>query len=236
MDVLLKSRTDSCHIAGMEMEEYAYTIKETFLSRKPAEGSGMVAALSFLVLMGFSCLFWSDYAGWAQQLSASPEQVFKQGQYWRLATSIFIHADLQHLLSNAVGVVGLSYLLYGYFGFKVHPCMTLLFGAAVTLISLATYPANTNLLGASGVVYYMAAFWLTLYVGLERRFSVGKRFLRATGFLLIVLIPTGFSPGISYRTHAIGLGVGVVVAAVYFFFNRDRFRRAEEIEIEWEEE
>lgn len=226
---------DSCHIAGMDTPQPEYTIKETLISRKPAEGSGLVAALSFLALMGFSSLYWADCGGWASQLPAASLPVLKQGQYWRLFTSLFIHADLRHLFSNAVGVVGLGYLLYGYFGFRVYPCMALLFAAAVTLISLATYPANVNLLGASGAVYYMAAFWLTLYVCLERRFSAGKRFLRAMGFMLIFLIPTSFDTQTSYRTHAIGFGVGVVVAAVFFLFNKDRFRHAEEIEIEFDD-
>ncbi len=228
----MKTAVDSCHIACMDMEAYECTIKETLLSRKPAEGSGMAAAIGFLVVLGFSCLFWADYAGWAPYLPANPEQVFKQEQYWRLFTSMFIHADLRHLFSNALGLVGLGFLLYGYFGLKVYPFMTLLSGAVVTAISLATYPPETNLLGASGVIYFMAAFWLTLYVCLERRFSVGKRFLRATGFLLIVLIPTSFNPQTSYRTHGIGFGVGVIVAILYFLPNKNRFRRAEEIEYE----
>ena len=216
------------------MDEYEVIVKRTFLSQKPAEGSSLVAAVSILVVMGFSFLFWSNYAGFAQQLPASGEQVFKQEQYWRLFTSIFVHADLRHMLSNSFGIVVLGYLLYGYFGYKAYPCMTLVFGAVITAISLATYNPRIYLLGASGVVYYMAAFWLTLYVCLERRFSVGKRLFRAIGFILIVLIPTSFNPETSYRTHAIGFGVGVIVAALYFRANKDRFRREEEVERDWE--
>jgi membrane associated rhomboid family serine protease len=104
----------------------------------------------------------------------------------------------------------------------------------VTLLSVLTYPPRINLLGASGVVYLMAAFWLTMYICIERRYSLGRRFIRAGGLVLIALIPTGYSPGISYRTHTIGFGVGVIAALVYFFFNRDRFRRAELIETDWE--
>ena len=218
----------------MDIEEYDVTVKETLLSKKPAEGSGLVAAASLLTMLGFSLLFWSNPAGWASWYPASPEQVFEQGQYWRLLTSIFVHADLKHLLSNAIGVVGLSYLLYGYFGCKVYPCLMLGAGAVVTLIALMTYPPNTSLVGASGVIYLMAAFWLTLYVCLERRHSVGKRIIRATGFLLIVLIPTGYNPQTSYRTHAIGFGFGVLVAIFYFLLNKRRLHRAEEVEIDWE--
>jgi len=218
----------------MDIEEYDVVVKETLLSKKPAEGSGLVAAASLLTIIGFSFFFWSDSAGLASYYPASPEQVFEQGQYWRLVTSIFVHADMKHLLSNAIGVGGLSYLLYGYFGCKVYPCLMLGAGALVTLIALSTYPTHTNLLGASGVIYLMAAFWLTLYVCLERRYSVGKRILRAMGFLLIVLIPTSYSPQTSYRTHAIGFGVGVIVAALYFFANKNHLRRVEEVEMDWE--
>jgi len=219
----------------MDVEENELTVKETWLTHKPAEGSGLVAAASFLVILGFSLLFWSNWSGLGSYYPASPEQVFEQGQYWRLFTSIFVHADLKHLLSNSIGLCGLSYLLYGYFGWKVYPCLMLGVGAFVTLMALTTYPPQTNLLGASGVVYLMAAFWLTLYVCLERRYSVGMRIVRAMGFLLIVLIPTSYSPQTSYRTHAIGFGVGVLVAALYFLANKDRFRFAEEVEINWDE-
>jgi rhomboid protease GluP len=216
----------------MDTEDFEVTVKGTWLSKRPAEGSGLVAATSLLVIAGFSLLFWSDSWGWAQYYPANPDQVLKQCQYWRLFTSIFVHADLTHLLSNSIGVGFLGYLLYGYFGYKVYPCLMLGAGAVVTLIAVMTYPPHTNLLGASGVIYLMAAFWLALYVCLERRFSVGKRIVRVLGFLLIVLIPAGYDPQTSYRTHAIGFGVGIILAVLYFLANKNRLRRAEVVEID----
>jgi len=218
----------------MYIEEPEVLIKETHLSIKPTEGSALVAVASLLVMAGFSLLFWSDYAGYASLLPANRELILDQNQYWRLFTSIFVHSDLKHLLSNALGIVGLGYLLFGYFGFKIYPVLTLGAGALVNFLSLLTYSSHVYLVGASGVVYFLAAFWLTLYICLERRFSVSRRLLRATGFLLIVLIPTGYNPTTSYRTHAIGFGVGVVVAIFYFFANKKRFRSAEVVEVDWE--
>jgi rhomboid protease GluP len=215
----------------MDIDGYEVTVRETWLTRKPAEGSALVAAASFLAIMGASLLFWTNWAGLASSYPASPEQVFEQGQYWRVFTSMLVHGDMVHLLSNAVGLCGLSYLLYGYFSYKIYPCLVLGAGAVVTLITLATYPPHTNLVGASGAIYLMAGFWLTLYICLERRYSLGKRILRSVGFLIIVLIPTSYNPQTSYRAHAIGFGVGVLVAVVYFLFNKDRFRFAEEVDI-----
>jgi rhomboid protease GluP len=218
----------------MGPEEPVVLVKETWLSRKPAKGSGLVAAASLLVMAGFSLLFWSDSAGLASQLPANREMLLEQGQVWRLLTSVLVHADLQHLLANSVGIAVLGFLLYGYFGFRIHPLLTLVAGALVTFLSIITYPPQINLLGASGVVYLMAAFWLTMYVCIERRFSVSRRFLRAAGLVLIALIPTAYRPDTSYRTHVIGFSLGVIAALLYFFFNKKRFRRAEVIESDWE--
>jgi len=218
----------------MSMEEPAVLVKATWLSGKPAEGSALVAAASLLAMAGFSLLFWSDDSGFAAQLPANREMILRQGQLWRLFTSIFVHANLKHLLSNAIGIAVLAYLIYGYYGARIYPLLTVFAGALVTFLSIMTYPPEVRLLGASGVVYLMASFWLTMYVCIERRFSVSRRFLRAGGLVLIALIPTEYTPGTSHRTHLIGFTVGVIAALLYFFFHKNRFRRSEVVETDWE--
>jgi len=207
-------------------------VKETHLSRKPAEGSGLVAAASLLVIFGFSLVYWSGNSVYAQRLPASWESAVGRAEYWRLMTTMFIHGDLQHYLVNAFAFGVLSYLLYGYFGPLVYPGLTFALSALVTLISLATYPPGTILVGASGVVYLMAAFWLTMYLFLERTLSIGKRFMRAGGFTLVMLVPTTFQPQTSYRTHALGFAAGVFFAVCFFLARKKEIRNRESIE--WE--
>ena len=181
------------------------------------------------VLFVASLVYWSDFFGIASLLPASRESVYSRGEYWRLATSILVHADFQHFLANGVVLGVLAFLLYGYYGASVYPGLTLLFGAIVTGLALRTYPAQTWLVGASGVVYLMAGFWLALYLMLERRVSMGKRLVRAIGFGVIVLVPTAFEPAVSYRTHLIGFLVGIAFAITYFAKHKERFRAAERI-------
>lgn len=204
-------------------------IKETHLTRKPASWSHWVALASVAVLFVASVVYWSDVFGLASYLPASRESVYFHGQYWRLATSMLVHADFQHFLSNGVVLGVLAFLLYGYYGVEVYPGWTIVFGTIVTGLSLRTYPAQTSLVGASGVVYLMAGFWLTLYLLLERRVSIGKRLVRAIGFGFIVLVPTAFEPTVSYRTHLIGLLVGVGFAIAYFWKYKDELRAAERV-------
>ncbi len=79
----------------------------------------------------------------------------------------------------------------------------------------------------------MAGFWLTLYLLVERRIPLKKRFVRAVGFGLIVLVPTAVEPAVSYRTHLIGLVLGLGFALAYFTKRKDALRAAERIEYEY---
>lgn len=207
-------------------------VKETHLSRKPAPRSLVVALASAAVLLGTSLVYWTDPQGLGALLPASRQAVFADGEYWRLVTSIAVHADFRHFLSNVVVFVVLAFLLYGYYGPWIYPGLALGLGSAVTAVALRSYPGGTYLLGASGVVYLMAGFWLTLYLFTERRVGFGKRLIRAVGFGLIVLVPTAVEPQVSYRSHGIGFVAGVGAALAYFSRHRERLRACERVDLE----
>ena len=64
-----------------------------------------------------------------------------------------------------------SYLNYGHFGFWVFPFGAFIFGALTNALAVWTYPPETVLLGASGLVYLLGGLWLTQYIFLERQRS-----------------------------------------------------------------
>jgi rhomboid protease GluP len=205
-------------------------VKETHLSRKPARWSLEVALASVAVLAAASTVYWTDAFGLAVLLPASRESVFARSEYWRLLISLFTHADVEHLLSNGIVFGLLAFLLFGYYGPVVYPGLALALSALATGVSLLTYPPSTILVGASGAVYLMTAFWLVLYLLIERGTGLGKRLVRAVGFALIALLPASYEATVSYRTHAIGFGVGLVTGLIYFWMRRDALRKAERVE------
>ena len=204
-------------------------IRETLLSRSPAASSRAVAAAGVAVLLLVSGVYWTDAAGLAEALPASREAVLQRGEYWRLLTSLGAHADARHLLANSALFGVLAYLLHGYFGSAVFPGLATALGVLTTALTVSGYPAQVRLVGASGMVYAMAAFWLTLYMLVERRLRPGRRLLRATGFGLIVLFPTAFEPQVSYRAHAIGFALGATAGAAFFAQRRSALRAAERV-------
>ena len=212
-----------------------YHVRETLLSRKPRAFSLEVAALSILAILGISLMAWRNGAELLPTLAATSQGVLQEHEYWRLVTAITVHADMVHFLSNAILITFFSYLLFGYFGLWVFPVLGVVMTVLVHYLSLLTYPHTVALVGASGLVYWMAGFWLTMYLLVDRKLGLGKRFMRAVVVALVVLLPTTFQENVSYRTHAIGFGLGVGSAFVYFLLHRESIRTAEVVEVEEEE-
>jgi membrane associated rhomboid family serine protease len=204
-------------------------IVETYLSRPPAKNSGAISLLAVGLIFLFSLIYWGNSFDLADSLIIDRNDVFDSHQYWRVFTGMLIHADVNHFLSNALGLFFFGYLLYGYFGPVIYPWGVGVLGSVVNLISIATYPPGSRLLGASGMVYLMAAFWLTLFVTVERRFSIFQRLGRSIGFGLVMLLSSSFDPSVSCRTHYIGFIAGMVFGSIYFIASRKRIRAAEVI-------
>ncbi len=213
------------------MENLKIRIKSTLLSQKPREESLLIALVSVMVLLFVSLLCWRN-PSLLNLFAASRLQVVGEQEYWRLFTTTAVHADLTHFFSNAILFALFTFLLYGYFGFWVFPVAVVALGSLTNYLSLLTYSENTQLIGASGVVYLMVGFWLTTYVLVERTHSLRRRVLVAMGMALIVLVPSSLSVGVSYRTHAIGCGFGVIFALGYFQARKEHIRSLETFLIE----
>lgn len=212
------------------MDQTQGMIVETYLSQPPRKNSALLSLSVIAVVFLFSLVYWGNSFGLSEALIIDRDAVFGSHQYWRLFTGMLVHADANHFLSNALGLFLFGYLLYGYFGAGIYPLMISVGGTLVNLISIVTYPAGSRLLGASGAVYLMAAFWLALFVTVERRFSVFHRLARSVGFALVMLLSSSFDPSVSYRTHYIGFIAGFFFGIVYFVSRKATLRAAEVLE------
>ena len=142
----------------------------------------------------------------------SGDSFFARKEYWRLLTALFVHADLQHLFSNAPLFLVFGWLLMDYYGMAVFPAGSLLIGAAANMATIYFYDPGIRLVGASGMVYGMAAQWLVYYVRFDTNFTLGKRIFRATGFSMAMLFPTTVYPNVSYLAHGAGFTMGITVS------------------------
>lgn len=202
----------------------------TLLSRKPHRASLRVALSTLGVIALFSLVYWNDVGGMARYLPASARDVFQGGEFWRLVSGFLVHADIKHLASNALPMVVLSALFFGYFGWRAYPLGALGLGALIHALTLLSYSPHVRLLGISGLVYCLGAAWLILYVGIERHRSLRLRIFRVLAFALIFFVPSTYHPEVSYRAHGIGFGVGLLFGVTLLHLSNARIRGAEEHE------
>lgn len=203
-------------------------LEKSLLSRPPEKGSFRTALLGLSLLMLIFSLDQQTLLGLPGSFSATPEQVFGQREYWRAFTTMLLHADLKHLAANSLFFTGLAYLLNGYYGAWAFPVLSFIAGGLTNLIVLSAYPDGVTLVGISGVVYFMAAFWLTLYCLIQRSVSPGRRLVNAIALSLMLLFPTLFEPRVSYLAHAVGFALGIPFGAALFAV-RKRAIRAQEV-------
>ena len=208
----------------------------TLLTGKPRRGA-LVASLATVLLMGLTTLF---FLGGPQNLAnlmpAIGDNIFVQGEWWRSITAVFIHSDFGHYASNMYMLGIFSFFVYGYFGWRAYPLVTVLGAAIVNIFSIATYDPHIRLLGASGLVYLLGGFWLILYFFIQRQHSLISRLVRIFGMGLLVFFPTSFEQTTSYRTHAIGFAVGLVLGTLYFIKYKKEIRSKETHRIYYAEE
>lgn len=207
-------------------------IRSTWLTRKPSGRAWFAASWSVLLLIIGSVFYWQNFYNSSTWMSASQFSVFSQHQYWRLWTTLFAHADLGHLASNSILFFIFGYFLSGYFGLWVFPILAFLLGGVTNALTILTYAPDINLIGVSGVVYWMGGMWLVLYLMLDEQRTWLQRSLRAVGVALGVFMPsTAFEPNVSYRAHLIGFLVGVMTGFIYYLLRKKEFKSAVTYEI-----
>ncbi len=160
-------------------------------------------------------------------LGATPAAVFERGEFWRAWTALFAHADPAHLLSNLILFVPFAFALTRHYSLFFFPVAGFLVGGLMNLLVLRAMSPNHFLVGASGVVYWMGAAWVTLAYFVDRRERAGKRMLKAIGVSMLLFLPETYRPEVSYYAHFLGYLSGVASALLYYAISRHDFHSAE---------
>jgi membrane associated rhomboid family serine protease len=130
------------------------------------------------------------------------------GEWWRLLTSGFLHADPIHLLLNMVGVYFLGQILEPALGTVRFVALYLgsLFAGSLGVMLLSP---EGNTLGASGAVFGLLG--ATFLIMRQRGVNPMQTFI---GPYLILSVVLTFRPGISVGAHLGGLAGGLLCAEI----------------------
>ena len=190
------------------------------LSRKAQLWGIFPAALVLFAAWIISYIDWNQIT--PDYYSLSLNSILHDHEYWRILSSLFVHANIQHFASNLLLLAVIGWYLFEYYGLILFPIASLVCGMAANLTAVYFYGGDIHLVGASGMVYSMAALWLILYIRFDTGQSIGMRIFRASAFSLAMLFPTTFSPEISYIAHAAGFAYGIITAMILGLFIKVR--------------
>ena len=214
-----------------------------WITRKVSKGALCSALFSVVIVILGTLFFWSGVFKANELMPASKYFVFEQKEYWRLWTALFAHADLSHLFGNLFLFFPFAYYLCGYFGFFFFPFIGFFMGGVTNLLVLQFMPEKVSVIGASGIVHWMGAAWMTLAFLIDRRETRGKRLIKILGISMILFLPDVYKPEISYSSHFIGYFLGVLCGFLFYLLFKNRFLQAEiieyipveEVDFDWED-
>ena len=139
------------------------------------------------------------------------------GEWWRLVTSMFVHAGMLSLLVNIAGLVQLGLVLERLVGHLAFAAVYIAAGVLTSLVSLSASSVTVSV-GASGSVFGLYGLLLASAVwGLVNRsvltipLGVLKQLAPAGAVFILYSLATS---GLSTLAESAGFAVGVVIGLV----------------------
>lgn len=141
---------------------------------------------------------------------ANVDTLTKNGDYYRLFTSMFLHIGILHLLCNMYSLYIIGKEVENVFGKVKYLIIYLLSGIAGSILSLA-FNHNTICAGASGAIFGLLG--ALLYFGYYYRTYLGATLTRLIIPVIVLNLIIGFtSSGIDNAAHIGGLVGGILIA------------------------
>ena len=155
---------------------------------------------------------------------ANVDTLTKNGDYYRLFTSMFLHIGILHLLCNMYSLYIIGKEVENVFGKVKYLIIYLLSGIAGSILSLA-FNHNTICAGASGAIFGLLG--ALLYFGYYYRVMLNNAITRQIVPVILLNLFIGFlSTGINNFAHLGGLVGGLIVSmAVGVKYKSSKFEK-----------
>ena len=216
MNLFLKITDD---INKKNMEE-AKRVEELFKPKKPIITYALIAINVIIFLLGMILNLSDTFIN----LFANYGPLVTEGQYYRLFTSMFIHANLFHILFNMYALYLLGSQAEGFFGKGKFLVIYILSGISGSLLSILLNQGAVSV-GASGAIFGILG--ALLYFGYNNRVYLGNTLIREIVPVILINLAFGFMmTGVDNFAHIGGLIGGITTAmAVGFYSNTGKSDR-----------
>ena len=144
--------------------------------------------------------------------------VLSQGQYWRLLTSVFLHAGLSHLGSNLLVQILMGGAVERNLGHIRYLFLYLVSGIGGNVVSVLydrVQGVNTYSVGASGAVFGVMGTLFVLIIRGRKKLRSGSSLLPRAAFAVFYAVYSGFrNPYTDNAAHLGGLLFGAALGTL----------------------
>lgn len=162
-----------------------------------------ISGLGFISFKGQDLLEWGANYG----------PMTKDGEWWRLFTSTFLHGGLMHLLANMYGLLFVGIFLEPLLGRTKYLVAYLLTGLLASIASIWWYDATVSV-GASGAIFGLYGVFLAFLLTKIFPPDFAKSFLISTAVFVGFNLLMGLTGGIDNAAHIGGLLSGFVFGII----------------------
>lgn len=174
----------------------------------------VVSAIIALNLIVYIITLLPNIGDWLYIYGVNVNSLLANGQWWRLVTSIFVHAGLMHVLLNMFSLFLFGPELEKIGGkarFLTIYLLSGIFGNVATFLFQDPLYAST---GASGAIYGIFGAFAALVYYTRNTIPQLKQVILP--LIVIGVIVTFVSPGVNATAHLGGLIVGFLLGLSYF--------------------
>lgn len=181
--------------------------------------------------------------------SMNAEKIIAGHEYYRFLTSIFLHADIEHLVSNIIFLFGLGQMVEQVVGHVSFGIVYLLsgFGGSISSVFYAVWTGKVyHSVGASGAIFGVVGALFVLVIvrelknrshrqdaveildqdGVEVPITYESISVQRLIFAVVYMIyPGSWEVGVDNAAHVGGFLCGIVVMAVINMVNTGGYKR-----------
>jgi membrane associated rhomboid family serine protease len=171
------------------------------------------ASMAWVFLVVSFC--WFSTHGDFESAGIMDSTAVAHGQWWRLLTAIWLHADAGHLATNATLGFVLLGLVMGRYGTGTGLLGAYLAGAGGNVAAWLLSAEPHHSLGASGMVLGCLGMLAVQSIALWRETPHAAKYVisgMVGGLMLFVLL--GLAPGTDVLAHAGGFATGLLLGAL----------------------
>ncbi|RKM55079.1 rhomboid family intramembrane serine protease [Butyrivibrio sp. CB08] len=173
----------------------------------------LLAANVIIFLLSSTAMLWLYEKG-----AMITEIVLRDGQYYRLFSAMFLHADVQHLFNNMMILALVGAIVENYTGHAFFAFLYFISGLFGNMISMA-YEINHGLswvsVGASGAIMGLVGFVVVWIIINRKTFIRSRGVLIRLGFLAaFVIYACFFQAGANTAAHLGGFVTGFVLGII----------------------